>query len=237
MKTKIATALLTACTAMTLAAPALAAPDLAAPGTGGGRVGVKAGDWIIRLRGIAVIPNERSGGITPTFPNEQLRLDNAVTPEVDISYMVADNIGIELIAATTKHHVFGTSGTTGGIGKLASTRVLPPTLTVQYHFAPQSKIRPYVGAGINYSFFFDADASDGLEAAVGRTRVSLSNSFGWAAQAGMDLDLNDRFFLNLDLKYIDMDSTVTLRTNAIGNQRVRLNIDPIVAGVGVGMRF
>ena len=65
-------------------------------------------------------------------------------PEVDITHMVSDNVGLELIAATTKHNASGTSGTTGGIGNLASTWVLPPTLTLQYHFAPEAKVRPQV---------------------------------------------------------------------------------------------
>ena len=95
-----------------------------------------AGDTLIRVRGIVVAPNEKSGGILPGLPNERVRVNDAVTPEVDITKMVSDNIGFELIAATSKHSVSGVSGTTGSIGKLASTWVLPPTLTAQYHFAP-----------------------------------------------------------------------------------------------------
>ena len=67
--------------------------------------------------------------------------------------MVTDHIGVELIAATSKHTISGVTGTTGSIGKLASTWVLPPTLTVQYHPTPEAKLRPYVGAGINYTLF------------------------------------------------------------------------------------
>ena len=197
----------------------------------------EAGDTFIRIRGIMVAPTESSGGILPTFPTEEVKVNNSVMPEVDITHMVSNNVGLELIAATTKHNASGTSGTTGGIGKLASTWVLPPTLTVQYHFAPEAKVRPYVGAGVNYTIFYSEKPSAGLEAAVGQTDVNLKDSFGWAAQAGVDIDLNEKMFLNFDVKYIDIDTTARLATTAIGTQRVKISLDPIVIGVGVGFRF
>lgn len=150
---------------------------------------------------------------------------------------MTDHIGLELIASTTKHKASGTSGTTGSIGKLASTWVLPPTLTAQYHFAPLSHVRPYVGAGINYTVFWNENAAAGLEAAVGPTRVRMKDSIGWAAQAGIDVDITPRVFVNLDVKYIDIDTTVRLDTAAAGTQRVKLGLDPLVFGVGVGMRL
>lgn len=197
----------------------------------------EAGDTLIRVRGILVAPNEDSSGITPAFPAETVAVDNAIAPEIDITHMLSNNVGIELIAATTKHSVSGTTGTTGGIGKLASTWVLPPTVTLQYHFAPGAKLRPYVGAGINWTLFYKEKASNAFEAAVGQTNVNLSSSFGWAAQAGIDVDLNDKMFLNFDVKYIKMDTNARLNTTAAGVQRVGVDIDPLVFGVGVGFKL
>ncbi|MDF0544209.1 OmpW family protein [Sphingobium sp. H39-3-25] len=197
----------------------------------------KQGDILVRLRGIMVAPNEKSGSILPAFPGEKAKVDNSVMPEVDVTYMATDHIGFELIAATTKHTASGVSGTTGGIGKLASTWVLPPTLTVQYHPIVDGHVRPYVGAGINYTLFYSEKASSGLQAAVGKTSVHMSDSVGWAAQAGVDIDLNEKMFLNFDVKYLDIDTTARLSTTAAGVQRVKLNLDPLVFGVGIGMRF
>lgn len=197
----------------------------------------KQGDILVRLRGIIVAPNERSGSVLPAFPGERVSVDTAVAPEIDVTYMAGDRIGFELIAATTKHSASGRTGTTGTLGRLASTWVLPPTLTAQYHLAPDAAVRPYVGAGVNYTLFYNEDASKALEAAVGKTRVHMSDSLGWAVQAGVDIDLTDRLFLNLDVKYIDIDTTARLSTTAAGVQSVRVHLDPIVAGVGVGMRF
>ena len=195
------------------------------------------GDVLIRMRAIVVAPNESSGGILPSLPAEQVGVGNSFMPEVDFTYMATDNIGFELVLATTKHGLTGKTGTTGGIGKLGSTWVLPPTLTAQYHFMPAAKFRPYVGAGINYTIFWNEKASAGLEAAVGPTRVHMTDSFGWAVQAGTDIDLTPTIFLNLDIKYIDMSTKATLNTTAIGAQTVNVNINPIVAGIGLGFRF
>ncbi|WP_242123514.1 OmpW family outer membrane protein [Sphingobium sp. Sx8-8] len=222
----IKTILLAAAGCAIIAAPAQAATT-----------GLAKGDVLVRLRGIMVAPNEKSGSVLPAFPGEKVKVDNSVMPEIDVTYMATDHVGFELIAATTKHSASGRSGTTGAIGRLASTWVLPPTLTVQYHFLPEGKVRPYVGAGVNYTLFYNEKASGALESAAGATSVHMSDSFGWAGQAGVDIDLNDKLFLNLDVKYIDIDTTARLTTTAAGVQRVKLALDPLVFGVGVGMKF
>lgn len=212
-----------------LAILAAAAPAHADP--------VQSGDVLVRLRGILVAPNEKSSGITPAFPAERVKVGNDIMPEVDLTYMATPHIGLELIAATTKHRIAGTTGTTGSIGRLASAWALPPTLTAQYHPIADGPVRPYVGAGVNYTLFYSEHASNKLEAAVGKTRVRLSDSAGWAAQAGVDFDVAPRIFLNFDVKYIDIDTKARLDTASAGIQRVRVNLDPLVVGVGIGTRF
>lgn len=214
---------------------AIAASPVAAQS--GERTGIQTGDVLLRARAIIVAPNETSGSVLPGFPGEKVSVDNSVMPEVDITWMATDSIGFELIASTTKHGASGRTGTTGSIGKLASTWVLPPTLTAQYHFNPKGHVRPYVGAGVNYTIFWNEKASSGLEAAVGETRVHMKDSFGWAAQAGIDIDLSPRVFVNADIKYIDIDTTARLTTTAAGTQRVKLHLDPLVFGIGIGIRL
>nr|WP_294848963.1 OmpW family outer membrane protein [uncultured Sphingomonas sp.] len=199
--------------------------------------GLSAGDKLVRIRAITVIPQESSSGISPTFPGEHVKVSNAVAPEVDFTYMITDNVGVELIAATTKHKASGKTGTTGSIGKLASTWVLPPTLTLNYHFNAKGTVRPYIGVGVNYTIFYSEKASGDLEAAVGKTKVSMSDSFGPAVQAGVDVAVGPNSFFNLDAKWIDMDTKATLRTTALGTQKVKVHIDPLVVGVGFGWRF
>jgi len=119
----------------------------AAPASAQEETGIKGGDVLLRVRAIVVAPNESTSGITPTFPAEHAKVGNSVMPEVDVTYMATDNIGFELIAAVTKHDASGVSGTTGSIGKLASTWVLPPTLTAQYHFNPKGMSVPMSAPG------------------------------------------------------------------------------------------
>lgn len=220
-----------ACVGMIVAAPAFAQTDPAP------RRGIAAGDVLVRVRTILVAPNEKSGSILPAFPGERVSVNDSLMPEVDVTYMATDHIGFELIASTTKHHADGRSGTTGSIGKLASTWVLPPTLTAQYHVNPTGKVRPYIGAGLNYTIFWNEKASAGLEAAVGKTSVHMSDSVGYALQAGLDVDISPKTFINFDVKYINMNTTATLQTTAAGTQSLRVHLNPLVFGAGIGFRF
>jgi outer membrane protein len=196
---------------------------------------VEAGDVLVRARAILVSPTEKSGPVTPAFPTATVGVSDSIMPELDFTYMVTDHIGAELILATTKHDITG-RGMLSGLGEVADTWVLPPTLTMQYYFAPQGHVRPYVGAGINYTTFYSSHASKALETAIGKTDVHLKDSFGYAIQAGVDFDITPRVFLNLDVKYVDIDTTARLKTGAATN-KVDVGIDPIIPSIGIGMRF
>ncbi|WP_313535073.1 OmpW family protein [Sphingomonas sp.] len=199
------------------------------------RAGIAAGDWLVRLRGIVVAPNESSSGITPALPAARVGVGDSVMPEVDFTYMATDHIGAELIVSSTRHDLQGRDAISS-LGKVGHTWVLPPTLTLQYHFRPKAPVRPYLGAGINYTTFYSAKTSDSLNKALGRTSLSLKDSVGYALQAGVDIDLNKKFFLNLDVKYIDMTTTARLNTGGAINQ-TSVDINPLVFGFGVGTRF
>jgi outer membrane protein len=193
------------------------------------------GDWLVRLRAIMVAPNEKTGPVQPTFATSHTSVSDSFAPEIDFTYMATKHIGAELILATTKHHVSGKDAL-APVGRLANTWVLPPTLTLQYHFMPDAHVRPYVGAGLNYTIFYNTKASGALKAAIGDTKVHMKDSFGYAAQAGFDVDLTQHVFANFDVKYIDIDTKARLTTGALVN-RERVHIDPLVFGVGLGMRF
>lgn len=193
------------------------------------------GDVLVRARAIVVAPNDSSGAVTPGFPGSSVGVTTSYAPEVDFTYMLTNHIGTELILATTKHDVTG-GGTLSALDKVASAWVLPPTLTLQYHFMPTKHVRPYLGAGINYTVFYNAKASDSLVKAIGPTKVHLTDSVGYAVQGGIDVDVSKRVFVNLDVKYIDINSTARLTTGGALNQ-VKVHINPIVAGIGVGIRL
>ena len=194
------------------------------------------GDWLVRLRGIVVAPTENSSAVTG-IPGSEVGVENAVVPELDFTYFLTDNIAAELILATSPHDIVG-EGVIEPLGEIAEVMVLPPTLTLQYHFLPNGDfIRPYAGVGINYSIFYSQDSTSSLENALGgATDVDLDDSVGVAFQLGADFPINDRWFLNADVKYIQIDTEATLTTGS-DVRTVEVDLDPIVAGVGVGFRF
>jgi len=146
-----------------------------------------------------------------------------------VTYMYTDNIGVELLAATPfKHHLSGTGGLAGV--SVADTKQLPPTVTVNYYpLASSSQVQPYVGAGINYTNFFDVNSN------LAGTNVELDDSWGLAVHAGVDYALDANWSLNASLWYIDIDTEATL-TGAT-NAKIGVEIDPMVYMVGVSYKF
>ena len=181
--------------------------------------------WLIRLRMIDVIPDESAdidiiGG--------DAKISDQIVPELDISYFFTENVAAELILATNPHDV-SVTGTSLGDVDLGDVTLLPPTLTLQYHFAPRASFRPYVGAGVNYTMFYDNDPGDAVS-------VNYDNSFGFALQAGADIPVNDTYFFNVDVKklFLSTDVTVDAGVATIGAD---VDINPWILGVGVGRRF
>ena len=121
-------------------------------------------------------------------------------------------------------------------GTIISARPLPPSLIFQYHFNPKQRFKPYLGVGLNYTTFLDTKAKGSGKSVLGMSNVDLDDSFGLVLQVGADWQINDRWYLNGDLKYIDMDTTATANS-ALGPVSVDVDIDPLIIGVGVGYRF
>jgi outer membrane protein len=171
-----------------------------------------AGDWLVRGRVISVQPSSSSA------PVAGVAASNKATLEVDFTRFVTDNIALELILGTTKHDISLNGVALGSVG------VLPPTLTAQYHFAPDAQISPYLGAGLNYTRFYSVNLP-GLN--VG------NSSTGGALQAGVDFKVSNNMFINVDVKKIYMKTDVT----ANGAYLTTLTINPVVIGAGVGWKF
>jgi outer membrane protein len=180
------------------------------------------GDILVRARVLGVLPDE-SATVTPI--GGSVSIDESYVPEVDATYFLTNNIGVELIAAVTPHKV---RHTPTGID-LGEVWLLPPTVTLQYHFNPKGKVKPYVGAGLNYTHFFNEDAPGGAI-----TKIDYKDSWGWAAQAGVDFQLNDRWYLNIDVKKIKIEPDVVMNNGTI---TAEAKINPVIFGFGVGYRY
>jgi len=175
------------------------------------------GDWLLRVGASYVSPASDNH---PT-----VSVGSGTSATVNFTYMMTDCWALELLAAYPfKHDLDLQDGT-----KIGSTKQLPPTLSLQYHFRPSEKLQPYVGVGVNYTSFFDEKTTGPLAGAD----LSLGDSWGLAGQIGFDYVINDKVFLNLDFRYIDIDTKATVDATSIG----KVEVDPFVVGGHIGFRF
>ncbi len=146
-----------------------------------------------------------------------------------------------MILGTTKHNVNTTGSDLTAIGlgasedvDLGSVWLLPPTLTAQYHFYPGKLVKPYVGAGVNYTIFYNVDEGKTVKG------VEYKNKFGFATQIGTDINITDKFFLNVDAKYIFLKTDVDVdASNLAAGLAIPATVDinPFLVGVGIGYKF
>jgi len=185
-----------------------------------------AGDWFTRLRALYVYPDDSSGSLS-TVPHSGVSVWPAWTGEFDFGYMFTKNLGSELILGITRHTLMGKKALAGT--KVGHTWLLPPTLTLQWRFLPSSIVQPYAGAGVNYTLFFWNDSS------IANTDLSLKHSWGPALQGGIDFFVFKDWLLNVDVKYIWIDTKARL-TGAVPGT-VHVNVNPWVIGVGFGRKW
>ena len=182
--------------------------------------------WIIRARALMVEPDE-SASISAI--GGDVDVDEQYVPELDFTYFFTKNIAAELILATSPHDVTAINTSAGQVD-LGDVWLLPPTLTLQYHFLPDSEtFRPYVGAGINYTYFYNVDSG-------AANSIDYDDSFGYALQAGVDYGLTENWALNLDVKKVMINTDVTIQSGA-STINADVDIDPWVFGLGAAYRF
>jgi outer membrane protein len=187
-----------------------------------------ASPWQIRVRALGVIAEDK--GHVNGVPGSDLSYSRSVTPELDISYYFTPNIAAELILGTTYANING-EGTLAPLGKIGKTWILPPTLTLQYHFTNFGAFKPYVGAGVNYTFFYNQDA-DGVSA------LKVKNTFGGALQVGFDYMIDEHWGFNVDVKKLFLEPKFDA-TLADGVTRVsgKAELNPWLISTGITYRF
>ncbi|KAF1711364.1 hypothetical protein CSC70_05495 [Pseudoxanthomonas kalamensis DSM 18571] len=202
---------------------------LAAAGLSSPALAQSAGDWTLGVGVHNVDPKSDNGNLDATAlelgvlpPTE---VDSSVRPTVTFEYFVANNLGIEVLAALPFQHDISIQG----VGKVGSTKQLPPVVSLQYHFANSSKVTPFVGAGLNYTLFFSEDTTGALAG----TDLKLDDSWGLAAHVGVDFALSDRSALRVDARWADIDTDVEVNGIKVGTAE----IDPIVYGMAWVMKF
>ncbi len=181
------------------------------------------GDWTLGVGAHRVDPKSDNGALAAgTLP---VSVGASLRPTLTLEYFLRDGLGLEVIAALPFQHDISIDG----LGKVGSTRHLPPTVSLQYHFNSGGPVSPFVGAGLNYTAFFDEDARGALDGA----RLRLGDSWSAALHAGVDFALGERGAIRADLRWIDIDTRVELDGARLGTAE----IDPLVYGLAYVRRF
>lgn len=193
--------------------------------------------WQVRVRGVGVLPDASA---TIEAIGGDVSISDSFIPEIDFTYFFTKNLAVELILGTTKHESHTVNSNLAAIGggianvDLGEVWLLPPTLNLQYHREVFENFKPYIGAGINYTIFYDADDFTTVKS------VSYDNSFGISTQIGFDYMFTDQFFFNVDFKYIFLKTDVEVdASNLAENLSIpaEVEINPMLLGFGVGMKF
>ena len=202
----------------------------------------QSGDFIVRMGGIKVVPDASSDAFDPALPavgGLEVDVDDDTQLGLTFAYMVTDSIGVELVGATPFTHdiILDTGGDGVVIGE---TSHLPPTLLAQFYAPQLGPMRAYLGAGVNYTLFFDDSIDDAVVSPLvggADVDVKLSNSVGFAWEVGADFLINDNWLLNASVWNIDIDTEARLYVNDARVDKIDVEIDPWVYMVGVGYRF
>ncbi|TWH77273.1 outer membrane protein [Azomonas agilis] len=203
------------------------------------------GDLIFRVGAVLVDPRERSDDIhhqaLGDIPGTKVTLDHEVQMGMNYLYMLTDNIGVELLAATPftqELRVKGMPGPYAGLnGRLGEVEHLPPTLSLVYFPLDDTyDFQPYVGVGFNYTFFFNDKLSREAKGKGFQSGLDIDNSYGLSAQIGVDYMISDQYLINAQMRYIDIDTKGTTWL-AGGRVDVDVDVDPFVYMLSFGYRF
>lgn len=185
------------------------------------------GTLMLNTRITSVAPDQKDPIVTAAGAATGLNAEvgDDVMPTIGLSYFLTDNVAVEVIAGTTKHDVKAKGGATDVL--VHQTWVLPPIVSVQYHFNPKGQVSPYVGAGLNYMLFYSGKDKNGF-------KVDIDNGFGYSLQAGVDVALKGKWSANVDVKKVFFETDASINGGAL---KTKVKLDPLVASVGVGYKF
>ncbi|TNF08330.1 MAG: outer membrane protein OmpW [Gammaproteobacteria bacterium] len=202
------------------------------------------GDFIVRAGAANVDPEDDSDDLVlngTTLGGTEAEVDDDTQLGITFTYMINEHWGVGLLAATPFEHDIEADLQSVSLGKVdaGSTKHLPPTLTLQYFpMAADSKFQPYVGAGINYTNFFEEDVDSELEAFItSKGKMELDDSWGYAFQVGMDYQLDEHWLINASIWYLDIDTDAKIKFDNGAVIKTDVDVDPMVYMVGVGYKF
>ncbi|QTN20959.1 outer membrane beta-barrel protein [Brevundimonas sp. AJA228-03] len=205
----------------------IALAALAAPASAQDWQVARKGDWIVTGRITDVASSADDAITTAAGAATGLNVDvgDDVMPTLGFTYFLTDNISVEAILGATRHEIRAQGGTTDVA--VHETWVLPPVVTLQYRPAPEARVSPYAGAGLNYMLFFSGEDRNGFD-------VKLDDGLGYALQAGADIAVSGPWTVNVDVKKVWFNTDATINAATLKSD---VNLDPWVVSLGIGRKF
>jgi len=204
----------------------------------------EAGTWVLRAGVGVVAPDSDNLVIDDGIDTTTIDVDDGTSLTLMGTYMFTPNWGFDVLASWPFNHDINVSITDNAdpgfnplSAKIGETDHLPPTFSIQYHFLPDGTLQPYVGAGLNYTTFFNTDVEQVLTDLTGVTDIDLDDSFGLALQLGADWTFGNRWLVNFDLRYIDIESDLTVSDGVDSAELGTVKIDPWVYSINLGYSF
>lgn len=199
----------------------------------------RAGQLQVKLLGTAVLPDGKITELnvdTVGLPvNTQTKANDNIVPTIAVEYFISDSFSVETICCVTQHDVDAISGLPGA-ELVSNARLIPATVTAKLHF-DLGNAKPYVGAGPAY-FLWIEDKPGAATIPLGVTDTDLSDEFGIALQAGIDIPIGDQGFgINLDAKRYFIDTTARWYAGNTLAIETKHKLDPWVVSAGVSYRF
>lgn len=199
-----------------------------------------AGQWLVKVGVNQIAPQVDSSALTaPSQPGTRVDVRAATSLILTGAYMLTDHVSVEAYGGLPYRHDIVGDGAIAGVGKIGSTRQISPTVALQYRFlAPDSAVRPYVGLGATYAYFYGEQGSGTLTALTQpgsgvATRLSVDAAWGLTTQAGATWRINDRWFVDTSVFKTWLKTTTSLSTG----QTIQTRLDPLSLGVSVGYRY
>jgi outer membrane protein len=198
-----------------------------------------AGTWLLKGGFNGIAPAVKSGDLSaPSLPGSQVDVASANSLIATATYMLTNNASVEFVAGLPYKHDIQGAGSLAGVGKLGSIKQISPTVFAQYRFmAPSATLRPYLGVGLTYAYFYGAEGSAALTALTNpggpATRLSSTSGFGLSPQVGMTIQLHERWYLDASVIKTFLKNSTTLSTG----QKIDTTLNPVSTNVSIGYRF
>lgn len=198
----------------------------------------EAGRWLVKAGVNRIDPKVKSGDLSaPSLPGSKVDVDAATSLIFTATYLLDDAMSLEFYAGLPYEHDVRGAGALAGSGKIATVKQVSPTVFAQYRFGSAGGMRPYVGLGLTYAYFYGEEGSATLTALTNPggppTRLEADSAFGLSPQVGLHMPLSGGWFIDASVIKTFLKTTTTLSTG----QKVDARLDPISANFSVGYRF